>query len=257
MNTTPSHTTPTPASAPGEAGPALDAVSLTALRAPAVRHLFTLRAERRLSRVHVHTTAQCLNVSDRTVWRWLAEATTTPATAAAPGARRTGRFEITPELRVLLAYWHGNASAVHRELLDRARQAPAPAISPSPPADTDTDADASASGPAAPSPRPPRNALPGGAPLAAVPLLDPVPSLATFLRAVRRDLTAGERASYRHGPQAARAHDVFATRPRTWRNEVWEADHVQALLCLARRRADVLFAMLRDGTFYEPRPASS
>lgn len=31
--------------------------------------------------------------------------------------------------------------------------------------------------------------------------------------------------------------------------------HTQALLCLARRRADVLFAMLRDGTFYESRPA--
>lgn len=28
--------------------------------------------------------------------------------------------------------------------------------------------------------------------------------------------------------------------------------HGQALLCLARRRTDVLFAMLRDGTFYEP-----
>ncbi|MEW2219049.1 transposase, partial [Streptomyces sp. NPDC006990] len=31
--------------------------------------------------------------------------------------------------------------------------------------------------------------------------------------------------------------------------------HTQALLCLARRRADVLFAMLRDGTFYNPQPA--
>lgn len=30
--------------------------------------------------------------------------------------------------------------------------------------------------------------------------------------------------------------------------------HTQALLCLARRRAAVLFAMLRDGTFYEPQP---
>jgi hypothetical protein len=30
--------------------------------------------------------------------------------------------------------------------------------------------------------------------------------------------------------------------------------HTQALLCLARRRADVLFAMLRDGTFHEPQP---
>jgi transposase len=33
--------------------------------------------------------------------------------------------------------------------------------------------------------------------------------------------------------------------------------HTQALLCLARRRADVLFAMLRYGTFYEPRPAAA
>lgn len=30
--------------------------------------------------------------------------------------------------------------------------------------------------------------------------------------------------------------------------------HTQALLCLARRRADVLSAMPRDGTFYEPQP---
>ncbi|GAB7109681.1 hypothetical protein JCM4814A_79960 [Streptomyces phaeofaciens JCM 4814] len=30
--------------------------------------------------------------------------------------------------------------------------------------------------------------------------------------------------------------------------------HTQALLCLARCRADVLFAMLRDGTVYEPQP---
>ncbi|WSV08750.1 IS110 family transposase [Streptomyces sp. NBC_01020] len=33
--------------------------------------------------------------------------------------------------------------------------------------------------------------------------------------------------------------------------------HTQALLCLARRRVDVLFAMLRDGTFYESRPAAA
>jgi len=31
--------------------------------------------------------------------------------------------------------------------------------------------------------------------------------------------------------------------------------HTQALLCLARHRSDVLFAMLRDGTFYQPQPA--
>jgi transposase len=31
--------------------------------------------------------------------------------------------------------------------------------------------------------------------------------------------------------------------------------HNAALICLARRRVDVLFAMLRDRTPYEPRPA--
>jgi transposase len=31
--------------------------------------------------------------------------------------------------------------------------------------------------------------------------------------------------------------------------------HNQALIALARRRCDVLFAMLRDGTFYQPKPA--
>ncbi|MFJ9446272.1 transposase [Kitasatospora sp. NPDC101235] len=33
--------------------------------------------------------------------------------------------------------------------------------------------------------------------------------------------------------------------------------HTQALLCLARRRGGVLFAMLRDGTFYEPRSVTT
>lgn len=73
-------------------------------------------------------------------------------------------------------------------------------------------------------------AVPAGAPVEAVPLLDPVPSLSTFLRAVRRDLTAGERAGLARGPEAARAHDVFGRRPRGWRNQTWEADHVQAPL---------------------------
>ena len=31
--------------------------------------------------------------------------------------------------------------------------------------------------------------------------------------------------------------------------------HNQALIALARRRCDVLFAMLRDGTFYQPKAA--
>jgi putative transposase len=53
----------------------------------------------------------------------------------------------------------------------------------------------------------------------------PVPSLATLHRAIRRDLTAGERAGLRQGERARRAHDVFAKRPPTHRNAVWEGDH--------------------------------
>jgi putative transposase len=117
---------------------------------------------------------------------------------------------------VLLAYWHGNASAVHRELVARVA------------AGTVTVGDDTA--PPTSPPRTDRPTVAGGAPSAAVPVLDPLPSSSTFLRAVRRDLTAGERAGYRKGPEAARALDVFAKRPRTWRNHVWEADHVQAPL---------------------------
>lgn len=211
-------TTSTQALSLSQAEPALDAVSLTVLRAPAVRRLLKLRSERELTGNHIRLTAQCLDVSERTVWRWLAEATTVPETAEHPGARRTDRFEVTPEVRVLLAYWHGNASAVHRELVARAGTAAQANAA---------DGEVTGAIPAAP---PSSTPVPGGAPPAAVPLLDPVPSLSTFLRAVRRDLTTGERAGYRHGPEAARASDVFAKRPHTWRNHVWEADHVQAPL---------------------------
>ncbi|WP_443070715.1 Mu transposase C-terminal domain-containing protein [Streptomyces sp. NBC_01601] len=54
------------------------------------------------------------------------------------------------------------------------------------------------------------------------------PSLTTLHRAIRRDLTLGERAGLAGGERAARKHDVFLARPRGWRNQVWETDHVQA-----------------------------
>ncbi|AWT40912.1 hypothetical protein HXP45_37065 [Streptomyces actuosus] len=95
--------------------------SLTALRGPAVRRLLALRAERRLSREHVRLAGECLGVSERTVWRWLAEASRSPRAALRPGERSGDRFEITREIRVLLAYWHGNASAVHHQLVARAQ----------------------------------------------------------------------------------------------------------------------------------------
>lgn len=150
-------------------------------------------------------------MSERTVWRWLAEASRSPRAALCPGERSSDRFEITREIRVLLAYWHGNASAVHRRLVARAETGP-----------HGTDGQ--------PTPAPESAALPAGARPTAVPLLNPVPSLSTFLRAVRRDLTAGERAGLASGPDAARAHDVFGERAASWRNHVGETDHVQAPL---------------------------
>ncbi|WP_434976180.1 Mu transposase C-terminal domain-containing protein [Streptomyces virginiae] len=56
----------------------------------------------------------------------------------------------------------------------------------------------------------------------------PPPSIPTLHRAIQRDLSPGERAGLAGGERAARAHDVFLSRPRGWRNQVWEADHVQA-----------------------------
>lgn len=182
--------------------PELHGPALAALRGPAVQRLLRLRSQGRLSRGHVCLTGECLGVSERTVWRWLAQAEAEPRMAARPGHRPVDRFEVTAEVRVLLAYWRGNASAVHRQLVARAKTAAGESAT----------------------------AVPAGAPMEAVPVLDPVPSLSTFLRAVRRDLTVGERAGLARGPEAARAHDVFGRRPVQWRNQTWEADHVQAPL---------------------------
>lgn len=129
--------------------------------------------------------AQSLEVTERTVWRWLAAAERDDTAVAAPGSRaqRRDRFVVTPEVRRLLALWKGNVAAVHRDLTARAaRQSP----------------------PATP------------------------PSLPTLHRAIHRDLTPGERAGLAGGERAARRHDVYLARPRGWRNQAWEADHMQA-----------------------------
>lgn len=145
-------------------------------RVAAVQRLLGLEMRGELSSHHVRLVAQALGKSERTVWRWLAVARTEGRLGRVPA----GRFTVTAEVRRLLALWGGNASRVHAELVERARQDPAqPAV----------------------------------------------PSLATLHRAIRRDLTAGERAGLRHGEAARRAHDVFAKRPPTHRNAVWEGDH--------------------------------
>ncbi|MEU1439343.1 transposase family protein [Streptomyces sp. NPDC005786] len=112
----------------------LPSSSLSALRGPAVRRLLTLRQEQQLTTQHVRLMAQSLEVTERTVWRWLAAAEHDEAAAQEPGARAQSRdrFTVTPEVRRLLALWKGNVAAVHRELTARAaRQFPPAAPPPS------------------------------------------------------------------------------------------------------------------------------
>ena len=52
----------------------LPSSSLSALRGPAVRRLLALRQEQKLTTRHVRLMAQSLEVTERTVWRWLAAA---------------------------------------------------------------------------------------------------------------------------------------------------------------------------------------
>jgi putative transposase len=54
---------------------------------------------------------------------------------------------------------------------------------------------------------------------------DTVPSLRTLQRAVRQDLSVGERAGLRGGEAARRRYDVYGKRPPTYRNACWEGDH--------------------------------
>ncbi len=58
---------------PGVRG-GLPASSLSALRGPAVRRLLALRLDQQLTTRHVRLMAQSLEVTERTVWRWLAAA---------------------------------------------------------------------------------------------------------------------------------------------------------------------------------------
>nr|WP_228472879.1 Mu transposase C-terminal domain-containing protein [Streptomyces cyaneochromogenes] len=145
-------------------------------RLAAVPRLMALDQHGELTSAHVQLVATAVGRSERTVWRWVTKAR---ATGRLDAAYRT-RFTITPEIRRLLVLWGGNASAVHRELQQRAL---------------------------------------------ADPLLPAAPSLSTIHRALRRDLTPGERAGLAKGEAARRAFDVFGQRPATHRNAAWEGDH--------------------------------
>ncbi|MFJ2191699.1 Mu transposase C-terminal domain-containing protein [Kitasatospora sp. NPDC087861] len=82
--------------------------------------LMDLDSRGELTTTHVRLVASSLGVTVRAVWYWIA------------AARKEGRFSprlrarltVTPEIRHLLAFWGGNVSAVHRELLARAADDP-------------------------------------------------------------------------------------------------------------------------------------
>src|SRR5690606_16438035 len=133
-------------------------------RGGAVARLMALDSRGELATEHARAVAGSLGVSLRTVWNWVAVARRDGRLSA----RTPSRAGVSPDVRVRLAVWGGNVSAVHRELL----------------------AEAAAAGD------------PGS-----------VPSLRTLHRAVRRDLSAGERAGLKGGEAARRRYDVYGQRP--------------------------------------------
>ena len=92
-----------------------------------MRRLAALADAGRLGSGQVRSAAGALGVSERTVWRWVGQA------RAGEGLDRRprGRFQVTGEVRQRLAFWRGNAAAVHRELAAAARAGgpPAPSLS--------------------------------------------------------------------------------------------------------------------------------
>ncbi|MDQ2587974.1 hypothetical protein [Saccharothrix yanglingensis] len=50
----------------------------------------------------------------------------------------------------------------------------------------------------------------------------------TVQRAIRRDLTRGDRAGLATGERDRRRFDVFGQRLPSFRNAAWEADHIEA-----------------------------
>ena len=92
-----------------------------------MRRLAALADAGRLGSGQVRSAAGALGVSERTVWRWVGQA------RAGEGLDRRprGRFQVTGEVRQRLAFWRGNAAAVHRELAAAAKAGglPAPSLS--------------------------------------------------------------------------------------------------------------------------------
>jgi len=96
-------------------------------RAAVVRRLAALEGEGRLGSEQVQLAADGLDVSERTVWRWVRQA----RGGEGLDRRPRERFQVTDEIRQRVAFWRGNTAAVHRELAAAAKAGgpPAPSLS--------------------------------------------------------------------------------------------------------------------------------
>lgn len=86
---------------------------------PAVRSLVALDEQGELTTAHVKLVAHTLGLHIRTVWRRLADA----KKSGSPERPPRSRFELTDDIRVLLAYYRGNVKRVHEELATEAKKA--------------------------------------------------------------------------------------------------------------------------------------
>ncbi|MER5807796.1 hypothetical protein ABT143_06295 [Streptomyces sp. NPDC002033] len=98
-------------------------------QAAAVPRLLDLDGRGELTPAHVRLVAMAVGRSERTVWRWLAAARSEGRTER----KVSKRFVVTAEIRRLLAFYGGNASRLHEELVRRAAESqdsgPVPSLS--------------------------------------------------------------------------------------------------------------------------------
>lgn len=186
-------------------------------RAATVARLEALRATGALTTAHVRLAAEGLDVTVRTVWRWLES--DTASTAGRPGPQP---YQLSEADREAFAYFRGNIAAVHRARTAVTSGAGSTAGLPIP--------DFLAAGWAE-----------------SVPV-----SVRTLQKAFARELTPAEHAAWRDGEHDRRASQVYLSRPDAPRNRVWETDHKDLpILVLPPRGPAVrpwLTSVIDDGT---------
>ncbi|WP_405689802.1 helix-turn-helix domain-containing protein [Streptomyces sp. NBC_00057] len=184
-------------------------------RRAAVERPSRLREDEALTAAHVRTVADALEVSERTVWRWLA-----PPKAAEPAVRP--RYELSATDQAAFAFYRGNVAAPAR-----ARRAV-------------TAGDGTTAGAPVPD-----FLAEGWARAKTV-------TERTLQRAFIADMTASDRAAWRTGEAGRRAAAVYLRRPDALRGRTWEMDHKQLPLLVlppkGKALAPWLTTVVDDGT---------